>query len=167
MGLRLDADDGLLQRELARQVLAHLPVADAGHGRQVVAVAAGSEAAHLFDEPARDHRVDPLVDAAVELLARADEADHRPVEVGRAAGLAGGDRLAGSPVDLQRADHAPDVAQIDAGRVRRVDARQLIRQPLWPLALGQLLQLGSQRRIGRDAGYLPAFQQKGLWERSS
>jgi hypothetical protein len=140
-------------REFPFKALPRLPVADRAHARQRGAQAvAAAQLTHLIDQPAGQHRLEALGNAAMErvaILRNQRKGLQLEGQLGTLAALQGTQWLAGEPPNLECALDALGVARRDAACRRRIDGLQL-RMQRWPAALGRL-------RIDSDAdiGVLP------------
>ena len=126
-GVALDAGHGLVERELAVEVLKKLLVTDRIEG---VEVALGVEGAGFAEEAVGHHLVDAGVDATEELFAWADEPDLEDAEGAHFDGTRAevGIGAAGGATDLDGVDDTARVAAVDFGEVHGVGLSELVEQ---------------------------------------
>ena len=142
---------------LSPQVLADLPIAQAGHGRQLPGVTGGIQAAHLIKQPGCHHLIHARIDARVKLRPGSGDADLQDIKGRRVLALKLGDGLPRHQAHLERPDHAADVAIIDASRRGRVERRQPAVQRFSPLRAGLRFELRPQLRVRRDRRDAPTL----------
>ena len=126
-GVTLDAGYGLVERELAVEMLKKLFVTDRVEG---VEVALGVEGASLAEEAVGHHLVDAGVDAAEELFAWADEPDLEDAEGAHFDGTRAevGVGAAGGAADLDGVDDTARIAAVDFSEVHGVGLSELVEQ---------------------------------------
>lgn len=123
----LDFGDGFRERERAFKMGAELRIADEFERLCIVGDAGGDESADFVEPAGREHLVDAVVDAGVELLTRRIQpnfGDGVAFERGSAAAVNFADGLAREEAHFERANDFLRVGRGDARGGGRVEALQ-------------------------------------------
>src|SRR5215203_1796576 len=108
--------DGLVETRLAANVRQQLAIAEATHGRGGLRNSTREQGLHLGDESSLDLIAHPIVDRAIERVARHRQTDFKGFERRWALALLGRHRDASRLVDLQGPNNASKVASAPPGR---------------------------------------------------
>ena len=160
VSLCLDTGDRIRDRTLAAEMLADLPITDAGHGGEIAAVARGIQATHFLDETSGDHGVHAGIDSRVQGRTIHAQAEDRRVVVGPILRLPFAKRAAGCERDFDGANEPARVVGIDAVGARGIDSAQLGKERRRAFGRGAGLEPCAEGTVGRDAGHSPAFEER-------
>ena len=144
-GAELDLVDGLLARGLAVQVGKRLLIPDGLHGRHIARKPGSEQRAHFVEKPCLHHFVNARVDGALHVLAiLVGKADAHGIVARRdelRLGVVLRHGFSGLIIDLERAENALFVVQMQLFGRFRVDAAKLLNHRLAALFFPAAFQL--------------------------
>src|SRR4051812_26532583 len=151
--------DGLLEARLAAEIGQQLAIAEAAHGGSALRHPAIEQGPHFGDESAPDLTAHPVVYGAIESVPRHRHAELEGLEWGRTLALLGRHGDSGFLVDLQGANDATEVVAASLSR-HGINLTEPLGEGLNTSRACLGLERRTKRGIGRNARYVPAFDDR-------